>query len=190
VPILENERHELFCQKLAEGKSATEAYVLAGFKPSRKNASRLRAKEDISARVAELQENAARSTQVTLESILGELDEALDTARSRGSASAMVSASAMKAKLSGLLVERQQIEVSSGDPFANCANVAEMADQMLGGLTNARWLEVSDRDRRELASIIEHWFGEVNAFLAEVKRRPLITEQQAKLLTNGSSRKQ
>jgi hypothetical protein len=59
VPILKNERHELFAQKLAEGKTATEAYQLAGFRPSRKNASRLRAKEDIVCKPALSQSAAA-----------------------------------------------------------------------------------------------------------------------------------
>jgi phage terminase small subunit len=76
VPILKNERHELFCQKLAEGRSATEAYVLGGFKSSRKNASRLRAKEDIAARVSEIQAAGAKSAEVSVGSLLAELEEA------------------------------------------------------------------------------------------------------------------
>jgi tripartite-type tricarboxylate transporter receptor subunit TctC len=60
VPVLENQRHELFAQELAKGKSASEAYVSSGYKPSRKNAARLKANEDIAARVAELLTIAAR----------------------------------------------------------------------------------------------------------------------------------
>ena len=115
MPILENERHELFAQKLAEGKSATEAYQLAGFKPSRKNASRLRANEGVSARVAELQCNAARASEVSIQSILVELNDAIDVARTKGQAQAMVSASSMKAKISGLLTTKVELEVSRTD---------------------------------------------------------------------------
>jgi hypothetical protein len=115
VPILENERHELFAQQLAQGKSASEAYVNAGFQASRQNAGRLRTRDDVKARVAELQANAARSAEVSIQSLIRELDDAIDVARTKGQAQAMVSAAGMKAKLSGLMVERQQIEVSQAE---------------------------------------------------------------------------
>jgi hypothetical protein len=52
---LTNPRHELFAQHLASGKTAKEAYVLAGYKPNRGNAAELNAKQSISNRVAEIQ---------------------------------------------------------------------------------------------------------------------------------------
>ena len=57
-----------------------------------------------------------------------------------------------------------------------------MADQMLGNMTNARWLEITDRDRRELADIIGRWFAEIHAFLDAVKNRPLIQEHAVTFL--------
>jgi len=36
MPILEDPRHEAFARELTKGKSATEAYEIAGFKPDRK----------------------------------------------------------------------------------------------------------------------------------------------------------
>jgi hypothetical protein len=45
--ILTNPRHELFAQELAKGRSATEAYMLAGYKPCRQNAARLMTNDDI-----------------------------------------------------------------------------------------------------------------------------------------------
>jgi len=47
---LANQRHERFAQALAQGKTATEAYVLAGYKAG--NASRMKGNERISARVS------------------------------------------------------------------------------------------------------------------------------------------
>ena len=38
--VLTNPRHELFAQELAKGKSASEAYTLAGNRPCRQNAAR------------------------------------------------------------------------------------------------------------------------------------------------------
>ena len=90
---------------------------------------RLRAKEDIAARVSELQGVAARSTEITIESICRELDEANAVAKERGQASAMVSASALRAKLAGLMVER--VEVGGPDDFANLDETnEEMADKI------------------------------------------------------------
>ncbi len=60
MPALKNQRWERFCHGLLEGKPAVQAYEDAGYKPSRKNASRLRAKEDTQARLAELKAEAAR----------------------------------------------------------------------------------------------------------------------------------
>lgn len=54
MAALSNPRHERFAQELASGKSASEAYTLAGFKPSRPNASRLQHDDNISQRITEL----------------------------------------------------------------------------------------------------------------------------------------
>lgn len=54
MPILPNPRHERFAQELANGKNATEAYELAGYKRSHSNASHLQANNTVSQRVAEL----------------------------------------------------------------------------------------------------------------------------------------
>ncbi len=51
---LKNSRHERFAQEVARGKSAAEAYVLAGYKPNKGNPSTLKADQRISQRVDEL----------------------------------------------------------------------------------------------------------------------------------------
>jgi|SRR5579864_5057944 len=58
MPTLPNERHEVFAQALAAGKSAAEAYRSAGYQcaphKARGHGHRLRTREDIAARVDEL----------------------------------------------------------------------------------------------------------------------------------------
>lgn len=54
MPVLSNARWERFAQELAKGKTADAAYVEAGFKKNRHNASTLKQRETISNRVAEL----------------------------------------------------------------------------------------------------------------------------------------
>jgi len=112
VPILRNARHEKFAQELAaNGLSAYQAYINAGFRPSRQNAARLRAKEDIAARVLEIQAAGAKSAEITVASLIEELEAARVKATDLNQLSAAVRATAEKAKISGLLVEKQQIEV-------------------------------------------------------------------------------
>jgi phage terminase small subunit len=73
VPILPNARHERFAQELAKGKSATEAYVLAGYKANDGNAGRLNRNEQVQARVAELTGRGAEQAQITVARVLQEL---------------------------------------------------------------------------------------------------------------------
>jgi len=70
---LANLRHERFAQALARGKTATEAYVLAGYKANDGNASRMKGNERISARVEEIVGRAADRAEVSLERVLREL---------------------------------------------------------------------------------------------------------------------
>ena len=108
---LENERWELFAQKLAAGENATSAYERVGFKRSRSNASRLSANENVRRRVCEIQQAAAQSAEITLAGVLRELDQAIEIARVKGQPNALVNAAALRAKLGGLMVERSQVEV-------------------------------------------------------------------------------
>lgn len=73
MPVLDNQRHEKFCQLVAKGSSATQAYKDAGFASSnrsRTNASELRAKTDISTRIKELQMAGAEETVISIREVL------------------------------------------------------------------------------------------------------------------------
>lgn len=84
MPVLKNARHEAFAQELAKGKTADEAYRIAGFKPNRGNAATLKQKQSISKRVSELleweqtverkaTEKAIDKLAITKERVLAEL---------------------------------------------------------------------------------------------------------------------
>lgn len=77
MPVLSNARHERFCQNLALGKSATEAYELAGYKAADRNAqsasSRLSSNVMIRDRIREIQGNAAARVEITRAKVLAEL---------------------------------------------------------------------------------------------------------------------
>lgn len=112
MPPLENARHERFAQELAKGKTADEAYQLAGYKENRHNASRLRTNETIARRIEELQERVATRTVVTVASITEDLlriamkAEAMDTPAALNVAR---NAKMDAAKLNGLVIDRKEV---------------------------------------------------------------------------------
>lgn len=110
MATLTNNRHERFAQELAKGEVPERAFELAGYKAHRQNAHRLMTKDDITARVAELKERAAIKCELTIADLVQELEEARAAARSADTvqASAMVTATMGKAKLLGLVVDKQQ----------------------------------------------------------------------------------
>jgi len=84
MPALKNARHERFAQEIAKGKSASEAYAIAGFRPNSGNAATLKATESISKRVEEILkreqeidakalEKAVEKLAITKERVLSEL---------------------------------------------------------------------------------------------------------------------
>lgn len=108
MPVLDNARHERFAQGLAEGRSADEAYALAGFKANRGNAARLNAKDSVRKRVAELQAKGAERAAVTLERLTDMLTEDRELARSMGQSAAAVSATEKLGKLHGFFADRSE----------------------------------------------------------------------------------
>lgn len=117
MPALENPKHERFAQALAKGETATEAYILAGYKANDGNAARLKGNDRIAARVAEIQERAAIRTEITVASITERL-LAIAAKGEKTSEASMLSvarASLMDAaKLNGLVVEKQDLTNSDG----------------------------------------------------------------------------
>lgn len=124
--------------------------------------------------------------------MLRELDEAIAIAKARNQPNALINAASLRAKLGGLLIDRAQVVVGSPSDYRECASVEELArsvaNEMLDGLPNARWLSISDADRQELASMVRSHYDAIQAFVDQVEDRPLQKEAVA-LLTNGQSNK-
>lgn len=117
-------KQEAFAIAYVETGNATEAYrraytVSEKTKPESvwSNASRLMADVKVSARIADLQKAAQERLMVTVESITGELEAARLLAEMEKQPSAMTAASMGKAKLHGLLVDRQETKHDLADPI-------------------------------------------------------------------------
>ena len=101
-------------QAVAEGKPASEAYRLAGYRSvggngSEANASRLIRNDKVASRMDELRTEAAKRNEITLDLILRELEEARLGALMEGQYSAAVAASLGRAKIAGLVVDKTEI---------------------------------------------------------------------------------
>jgi hypothetical protein len=133
MPVLANERHELFAQGLAQGKTADEAYVEAGFKANRGNATRMKADERILARVAELLSRAATGVVISRQRVLEELAALGFASLEPGGAikDATKRAALMDiAKLEGWVIERSE----TGKP----GDFDRMTDDELDGFIQTR----------------------------------------------------
>jgi hypothetical protein len=119
MPTLKNPRHERFAQLLAAGKTATDAYELAGYKRSDSNGPALARTEEISDRVAEINGQkwknerataavAAERAVVTRQSLIEKAEEIRRKAMEANQFSAAVAAHKEIGVLSGKRIERSE----------------------------------------------------------------------------------
>jgi phage terminase small subunit len=121
MPALNNARWERFAHELATGKTADEAYVLAGYKQNRGNATTLRARPEVQGRIAELQERAAKRTEITVASITDRLlaiaskgEDAAEAPLLNVARQALMDA----AKLNGLVIDKGELAGAGGAPLS------------------------------------------------------------------------
>ena len=125
MPILRNTRHEMFAQFLAQGKSATGAYVEAGYKDSesaRFRASRLRTNGNVQKRIDELKQKVAKKMEITQESLIAEAEEIRELAIRDKQYNAALGAVKEKGILSGKRVEKSE-QGQPGDFFDNLSDL-------------------------------------------------------------------
>lgn len=146
-------KQEAFALKYVECGNASEAYrhaydVGENTKPETvwENASKTLADTKVSTRVMELQEQARERHAVTVDSLTQELNEAREQAKEdpKG-ASAHVAAIMGKAKLHGLLVERQELTGKDGGPIEFDQSPSERIASRITSLT-ARGSTPSDTE--------------------------------------------
>lgn len=100
-------KQEKFCQVYLETGNATEAYRQA-YTPTGKPATQNRAAKSlldnpkIAARLSELQAETKERHDITVDTLIRELEEARKVGKDRGQAAAMVQATMSKAKLLGI----------------------------------------------------------------------------------------
>ena len=111
MPILRNQRHEMFAQAVVKGKTFVEAQEIAGYTRNHGNASTLAAK--CADRINELKSRAEKGVNVTVAGLCGDLDRVLELAERVDSPGSAVAAIMAKAKLCGLITDKQQVSVET-----------------------------------------------------------------------------
>ena len=174
MPPLPNARHERFAQGLFEGMTADEAFVTAGYKQNRGNASRLKSNENVRARLAELQTETAASAKVTLE---------------RSWPTLWMPPQSPSRKAKGRLWSRprwprQSFSASTFNGSRLAATVTltalnstrEIADKVLERLIEA-FIPIDEADRQGLIDLYERHLKETEEYLASIRARPIIAER-------------
>jgi hypothetical protein len=175
---LKNPRHEAFVRGLLEGKSALDAYEDAGYVADDANSCRLKSSPAVQARLSELQEEIAATTKVTTESLIAELEHARERADSLEQLSAAVRAIESKAKLSGLLVERKQVEITDSVNFDNLTTPEQITYAMLHEILRYSLNQYHDfrpEDREHLAGLFITNMQQISDYIEAVKERPYRT---------------
>jgi hypothetical protein len=142
MPILTNNRRERFCQGIAKGLSATEAYRQAGYKgnghSAEQGAHQLMRNSEVQVRIGELQRNAAIKAEISLESLTKRLLEIDKAATADGQHAAATGALALVARLHGFLVDHKTVDIIHHKPARQPTKAIE--------LTEDEWLRLYARE--------------------------------------------
>src|SRR5262249_51569771 len=134
MPVLGNPRHERFAQLLAQGKTATDAHELAGYRRNDGNASTLAQRPDIQVRLKAIKGHAAARAVVSVESLIDEAEQVRVCAMDSRQLNAANTAIKEKGVLSGVRIERSEI----GSP----GEFDHLTDEELDRMLLERFLEL------------------------------------------------
>lgn len=117
MSVLSNARQEKFAQAIANGKTLDAAYVEAGYKQNRGNASELKSKQNVSNRIAELLEQRAAvvtakygdEIEYTRGRLLGYLEKALAIAIDKENSVGVTQATVAMARITGQIIDRREV---------------------------------------------------------------------------------
>lgn len=134
-------KQQRFVQEYLQDHNGTQAAIRAGYsdKTAKQQGSRLLAEPRIQAAVRAGQRKVAKKAEVTVDSLMAELEQARKLALKEGQASAAVTATMGKGKLAGLLVEKHKHSGAVGTyDLKNLSDHdLDRLEQILGPLADA-----------------------------------------------------
>jgi phage terminase small subunit len=125
MPALTNRRREIFAQSVACGNSLRTAADAAGYSSARAQVtgSSLGKDRKVAARICELRaalaESITRHMSYGVLEAMAEASEAFELARKNGQPGHMISATTLKARLCGLLIERATVTYQNVDELSD-----------------------------------------------------------------------
>jgi phage terminase small subunit len=142
MPALPSAKRELFCQLTLQGAkygwSQADIYKRAGYRSSGHSAevaaSRLLKNVEVQQRIAELSAPAVKRAQITVQTLLSELEATIAGAREAKQFGAVNGSLTLMGKLTGLL--RDQIEVGGVGDFSRCESSEQVIDALFAALGN------------------------------------------------------
>lgn len=139
MPVLKP-KYEKFAQELAKGKTQIEAFEHAGYSPHDSNATKLAAKPEIVNRVSEIIGKAAARAEVTIESLLRELDVASELALEIKQPATLVAIVKERGVLSGKRVERAVVAGAGDLDKLKSMSAEELQNYIESGASDATQL--------------------------------------------------
>jgi pyruvate/2-oxoglutarate dehydrogenase complex dihydrolipoamide acyltransferase (E2) component len=142
-------------------------------RPIRWRATRLVVKtRHIRARLAELQAAAAKASEVTVESLLAELEDAREKATTKDQLSAAVRAIEAKAKISGLLTQKVEI-VDPAQAFDNAETPEQIAAVLARGIAKDRGYKLTPDELRGFTELMVQWVAALDHYLSGCPAKPV-----------------
>lgn len=135
---LKNPRHERFAQELARGKSQTDAYAVAGYKPNAGAACRLAENVKIVARVAEILGVAATLAHIDAAWVLKKAVALHEKALGAGAYASAKGALDLIGKHVEVQAFREQVQHSGRIEFANLSD--DELEARITALTNGAYV--------------------------------------------------
>jgi len=127
-------KQEAFCQAIVAGENQSEAYRIAydakNMAPAtvNKRAYDLMRNGYVTGRVKELRAPVVEAVRYGLNEAMGEAEKALTMAQAQGNTSVMVAATALRAKLSGLLAEKPAVVLNALEAASTEVLLAMLAE--------------------------------------------------------------
>lgn len=181
MPTLRNPKHEQFAQNLAgigkTGGTQGNAYTHAGYRcengEAEAAASRMLAdvRNGVADRVSELMSGGAKRVEVTVASLLAELEQARVAAHDDGKFSASVQAIAGKARLSGL-DRAENGGNGNGSIYAKCETTEQVMATLVAECGSAAQALAEFDELREMLTVYAGDHADLIPAAERARRRP------------------